>query len=184
MFESRADLFTGERRYVLKDNPDTALVFASFSCPRNGLPGARGYWSVLAGPLGSGNSRVEHYGALEPSDQADTNQRAALQALIEALGLEPWRSLGFKRIIIAMSSEYTVLGLAERVEGWKARGWKLSSGRPTANVDLWTQVLARVEFWERFGVEILMWEVKKGVNRDANGLLRHAEARYGPHYAY
>lgn len=68
-----------------------------------------------------------------------------------------------------------MLGLAERVEGWKARGWKLSSGRPTANVDLWTQVLARVEFWERFGVEILMWEVKKGVNRDANGLLRHAE---------
>ena len=67
---------------------------------------------------------------------AATNNQMELTALREALALVPAGGA----IAIFSDSEYSVKGLREWLPGWKARGWRTSSGSPVKNADLWREI--------------------------------------------
>jgi ribonuclease HI len=178
-FDDVVDLFTGKRRYVLKTTPTAVLVFAAFSCLNNGGYNSRGFLAL-----------VDHISDLDTgiigplatrSSQEHTSNRAALGALLLALRREPWPLLGFTSVIVAMNSQYVVDGFADGVDRWRENGWTINSGRPVSNQDLWEEVLEIVQFWERFGVDIFLWNVRKETNSAANASVRTAPVRRAGH---
>ena len=103
-------------------------IYTDGAC--SGNPGPGGWGAVLV------------YGSFEKElsggDPKTTNNRMELTAVIEALSLlkEPCM------VTLTTDSKYIVdsvtLGWAR---GWKARGWKKSSGEPALNPDLWEKLL-------------------------------------------
>ena len=103
-------------------------IYTDGAC--SGNPGPGGWGAVLV------------YGSFEKElsggDPKTTNNRMELTAVIEALSLlkEPCT------VTLTTDSKYIVdsvtLGWAR---GWKARGWKKSSGEPALNPDLWEKLL-------------------------------------------
>ena len=107
-------------------------IYTDGAC--SGNPGPGGWGAVLV------------YGSFEKElsggDPKTTNNRMELTAVIEALSLlkEPCM------VTLTTDSKYIVdsvtLGWAR---GWKARGWKKSSGEPALNPDLWEKLLTLLD---------------------------------------
>jgi ribonuclease HI len=64
----------------------------------------------------------------------------ALQGAIAALSQYERRPRTELRIY--SDNEYLVKNMNERIDEWKQRGWKLKSGRPPDNIDLWKRLNA------------------------------------------
>jgi ribonuclease HI len=103
---------------------ESLVVFTDGSCLGN--PGRGGWaWVVKDGSFASG------------AEQATTNQRMEIRAVLEAL-----RALDGPLTIVS-DSAYVVNCFQQRWwVGWQKRGWRNSQGRPVANQDLWEPVLA------------------------------------------
>lgn len=169
------DLFTAQHRFVLKATSTAVVLFAAFSCLNNGGYDPRAYWSVVATLPNSKGITSGNIGRLCSSwPHVDTSNRAALEALIQALKLELWPLLGFRTVIVAINSQYVVDGFADHVDRWEKNGWKINSGKEASNQDKWEEVLKLVNFWDRCGVRVLLWNVTKATNGIANRMVRNA----------
>lgn len=71
-------------------------------------------------------------GGSDSGAQVDTtNNQMELQAVIEAL-----RHYGDRDVLILTDSRYVLGCLTEWIDGWRARGWRNSAGKPVSNQEL------------------------------------------------
>ena len=47
-------------------------------------------------------------------------------------------------IALYLDSQYVRQGITSWIKGWKAKGWRTSTGQPVKNVDLWQRLDALV----------------------------------------
>ena len=98
-----------------------AVAYADGGCDPN--PGPGGWGVVIEGPEG----KIELCGG----DRATTNNRMELTAAIKALSHFPAGSA----IEMRCDSQYVIKSVTEWMRGWKAKGWRTSTG-PVKNVEL------------------------------------------------
>lgn len=105
--------------------PKRIVVYADGGCAPN--PGAGGWGVVVSLPEGP----RELYGG----ELATTNNRMELTAAIQALEQFPEGA----QIEMRCDSEYVVKSVTERMHGWKAKGWRNTTGE-VKNVDLFQRL--------------------------------------------
>ncbi|MCO5116749.1 MAG: ribonuclease HI [Burkholderiaceae bacterium] len=109
---------------------DRVEMYTDGACKGNPGPGGWGVW------LRSPGHEKELYGG-EP---LTTNNRMELTAVIEGLS-------ALKRpceVALYLDSQYVRQGITSWITGWKAKGWRTSTGQPVKNVDLWQRLDALV----------------------------------------
>ncbi len=101
------------------------ILYTDGACSGNPGPGG---WAFILRHAATGKEKVRS-GA-----QADTtNNRMELMAVIEGL-----KSLTRPvSVELVSDSSYVGDGLTKWIKSWKKKNWKLSSGKPVKNVDLW-----------------------------------------------
>lgn len=139
-------------------------MYIDGSCLGNGTTDARAGYGVKW-------SRDRHFSERLEGTEPETSNRAELRAAIVALGLRIWNGEGFDKVVLACDSEYVVLGICERVERWKQRGWITSAGTPVMNKDLWQLLLAKLETLDDRGVLVQFWQIPRELN-EADSLAR------------
>ena len=103
-------------------------VYVDGACKGNGQRDCVGGYGGYYGP---GDAR--NFALPLPETEAQTNNRAEMRAVLEVLRrTEPGLAL-----LIHTDSIYVLKGLTEWLPGWKARGWRSSTGAPVLNRDLW-----------------------------------------------
>lgn len=122
--------------------PPLIAVYADESCLGNGRegdnPGGAGGLIECHRP-GTGTLVRRDYWV---SDRATTNNRMALQSVIEAFRILGAKGRSF-RVVFTSDSNYIVKGMREWLPAWKARGWTRKVG-PIENLELWRQADALV----------------------------------------
>ena len=107
-------------------------IYTDGAC--SGNPGPGGWGAVMVyGP---------HEKEISGGESRTTNNRMELTAVIEALSLlkEPCE------VTLTTDSKYVSDGVTLGwARGWKARGWKKSSGEPALNPDLWDRLLSLLD---------------------------------------
>ena len=105
-------------------------LFTDGACIGN--PGPGGWAYILRHPA-SGKIKEEGGG-----DPATTNNRMEMMAVIS--GLKALRCPS--KVLLRSDSEYVVIGIVERMERYRALGWRKSrrSKRLIKNVDLWREI--------------------------------------------
>ena len=101
-------------------------MYTDGACKGNPGPGG---WGVL---LRSPGHEKELFGG----ESLTTNNRMELTAVIEGLQ-------ALKRpceVDLYLDSQYVRQGITAWIAGWKAKGWRTSTGQPVKNVDLWQQL--------------------------------------------
>ncbi len=79
---------------------------------------------------------------LSGGEAETTNNRMELTAAVMALKMlkEPCE------VTLTSDSKYLVDGITKNwAAGWKAKGWKLASGKPAQNTDLWDVLLSLLD---------------------------------------
>ncbi|SEL74469.1 ribonuclease HI/ribonuclease HI / DNA polymerase-3 subunit epsilon [Atopomonas hussainii] len=108
-------------------------IYTDGACLNNGTSKAKaGFGAVLTNPQGK---RLEIAGPV-PADQQQTNSRAELMAIVEALK----RCTKVAPITVFTDSKYIADACNEWLDGWKQRGWKKADGKPPSHSDLWEEV--------------------------------------------
>lgn len=119
-------------------------IYTDGGCSGNPGPGGWGY--VI---LTDGNERVASGFEVET-----TNNRMELMAAIKAL--EAAKALRRGMVTVYTDSQYLKNGITAWMRGWKAKGWRTSSGDPVKNRDLW-------EALDRVNLAVMpQWEWVKG----------------------
>ena len=77
---------------------------------------------------------------LEQDGHPQTSNRAEFRAVLASLTLRYWAGEGFSRIVLASDSEYVVKGISQWIFKWRKNGWKMTTGSPVANQDLWKKL--------------------------------------------
>ncbi len=139
------------------DTATLIAIYADESCLGNGRegdnPGGAGGLIEMLDPA-TGNLQRFDYWVSEPST---TNNRMALQSVIEAFGeLSGMRNAPF-RVVFTSDSKYIVDGMRSWVAGWIKRGWRRQSG-PIENLALWKSAVGAV------GPHEIRWEWVRGHN--------------------
>ncbi len=107
------------------------VAFTDGAC--SGNPGPGGWGVVLRATEGGAVVRARE---LSGAEAMTTNNRMELMAAISAL-----ESLTRPaEITVVTDSAYVKDGITEWLAGWKARGWRLSSGKAVKNEDLWRRL--------------------------------------------
>jgi ribonuclease HI len=121
--------------------PELIAVFADESCLGNGRDGDN--------PGGAGALVEYRQRAVAPvrrdlwiSDPATTNNRMALQSVIETMHAVSTKGARF-RIVFTTDSRYIVDGMTDWVHGWAKRGWKRKGGA-IENLELWHEAIHAV----------------------------------------
>ncbi len=89
-----------------------------------GNPGPGGWGAILR----LATNEKELWGG----ERVTTNNRMELTAVIEGLS-------ALKRpceVALYLDSQYVRQGITSWITGWKAKGWRTSTGQPVKNVDL------------------------------------------------
>lgn len=136
------------------------------------MPGAVGRFTSISSPL-------ERQGPTGETHQ-QTSNRAELRAVIGALQYRAWHGEGFKTVVIATDSEYTVLGITGWVRGWLRRNWHTSAGKPVKNKDLWQVLLGRIEELSERGTAVKFWHIPRYLNAKADRKAKDAAASDEP----
>lgn len=111
----------------------TYTIYTDGSCTNNGKPNARAGWgAVLTNPEGDA---LEIAGPV-PESQPQTNGRAELLALVEALE----RCAKPVPIILYTDSQYIANACNGWLADWKARGWRKADKKPPEHLDLWQRL--------------------------------------------
>ncbi|PRP85658.1 Ribonuclease H [Planoprotostelium fungivorum] len=116
---------------------DEIEIWTDGSCEGNPGPGGWGF-IVLFKTNGEDIFRDEGSGY----KTATTNNQMELMAAISALQwLQKKESLTTTpKVKIMTDSKYVLDGITSWIKGWKNEGWKLSTGKPVKNMDLWMQL--------------------------------------------
>ena len=80
----------------------------------------------------------EHERALHGGEPDTTNNRMELLAAICALETLKRRCV----VHLTTDSQYVRQGMTEWLPGWRRRNWRLASGKPVKNADLWQRLEA------------------------------------------
>lgn len=101
-------------------------MYTDGACKGNPGPGGWGVW------LRSAGAERELYGGAPLT----TNNRMELTAVIEGLSAlqRPCE------VALFIDSQYVRQGITSWITGWKAKGWRTSSGQPVKNIDLWQRL--------------------------------------------
>lgn len=156
-------------RIIRKSNKREMLMFIDGSSLGNGTPNARAGYGVKWNKDYHLSRRLEGTGP-------ETSNRAELRAAIVALGLRAWDGEGFDKVVLACDSEYVVLGICERIERWKQRGWTTAAGTPVMNKDLWELLLAKLEVLDDRGVLVQFWQIPRELN-EADSLAKEGASQ-------
>lgn len=144
---------------------DKVIIYTDGGSDPN--PGIGGWAAILRA---GGHEKV-----LTGSDPSTTNNRMELTAAIRALeALKRPCTIDFH-----VDSEYLRRGISEWIDAWAARGWKLKSGRPVSNADLWQ------ELWQLVKRHEIEWHWVKGhagdpLNERVDELARRARLEITP----
>lgn len=143
----------------------TIRIFTDGACRGNPGPGG---WAALIQDDATGEA-IEISG----SEAETTNNRMELTAIIEALRRVPVDA----RVELYTDSQYVIRGVTEWLPGWRARGWRTTSGQPVKNRDLWEEL-------DRLAGERVTWRYVRGhsghpENERANALAQAAADRVG-----
>ncbi len=106
-------------------------IYTDGACSGNPGPGG---WGVLLRWNG-------HEKELFGGEAETTNNRMEMMAVIRAL--EALKNPS--EVALYTDSKYVMQGVAEWLEGWKAKGWKTAAKKPVKNVDLWQEIDALVQ---------------------------------------
>ncbi len=108
------------------------IIYTSGSCTNNGGPFAKAGWGAyITNPDGN----TMKLAAPVPEEQKQTNQRAELLAVVEAL-----KQCSKTAHITVYGPAQLVTGATQWLPGWKANGWKNSDKKPVDHRDLWEQI--------------------------------------------
>lgn len=108
----------------------TYTIYTDGACHNNGRPSAKAGWgAVLTNPQGE---TLEIAGPV-PRGEPQTNSRAELMALVEALK----RCTQSAPITLHTDSKYIADACNGWLEDWKIRGWKRADKKPPEHLDLW-----------------------------------------------
>ncbi|KAF2234790.1 ribonuclease H-like protein [Viridothelium virens] len=122
--------------------------------------------------------------AEESSECNPTNQKAELEAAIEALRFirDMWRSeqdWDIERVIIKADSEYVVKSMTSWVDKWNENGYINCKGLPVTNAELFDTLDDLIRELNQEGVGVQFWHVPRRFNTCAdewaNGALDEAE---------
>jgi len=158
--------------HIGSDALATILIFTDGAAINNGRPNARAGCGIVFVP-GSPRPKGGSF-RLGANDGPPTSNRAELLAAINALTLRVWKGEGFARIALATDSEYVVRGICQNVFTWVRRDWKTSQGNPVVNRDLWERLLGAVEKWEKSGVMVQFYLIRREFNTEADRLAKEA----------
>lgn len=111
------------------DPPGVIEIYSDGGCRPN--PGA-GAWAFV---LLDGE---EFHGC--GGEAETTNNRMELTAAIEALEMCARRNGYETPIRFHIDSQYVRNGITSWISGWKAKGWKSSTGEAVKNIDLWKRL--------------------------------------------
>nr|WP_017675194.1 ribonuclease H [Pseudomonas chengduensis] len=112
---------------------NTYTIYTDGACINNGKPFAQAGWgAVLTNPQGD---TLELAGPV-PEAQEQTNSRAELLALVEALE----RCTQPAPITLHTDSEYIANACNGHLEAWKAKGWKKADKKPPKHLALWQRL--------------------------------------------
>ena len=105
------------------------IIYTDGAC--SGNPGPGGWGAVLF--------YGEHIKEISGSEEATTNQRMELTAVIEAL--KALKVSGWE-VTVYSDSAYIVNAFKQGwIENWQKNGWKNSKKEAVANQDLWLQLM-------------------------------------------
>lgn len=111
----------------------TYTIHTDGSCTNNGGPFAQAGWgAILRNPEGV----IRTLAGPVPRDQQQTNSRAELMAIVEAVQLLANPSI----VELFTDSNYIAQSYNQYLDGWIAKRWKTSSGKPVAHSDLWEEI--------------------------------------------
>lgn len=127
---SRNSLAQDSRPVVGSDDLVGPLtVYTDGSCLGN--PGPGGYGVVIEDANGATHELAQGY-------TRTTNQRMELLGVVAALETLP----NDRSVTIASDSKYVIDGINKGwAKGWRVKGWKTSSRKRVANIDLWKRLL-------------------------------------------
>ena len=112
---------------------NTYTIYTDGACHNNGKPKARAGWgAVLTNPQGD---TLEIAGPV-PEGQPQTNGRAELMAVVEALE----RCTQVAPITLYTDSEYIAKALQGWLASWKAKGWRKADKKPPEQLPIVLQV--------------------------------------------
>jgi ribonuclease HI len=111
----------------------TYTIYTDGACINNGKPNARAGWgAILTNPQGD----VLEIAGPVPETQPQTNSRAELLALVEALE----RCTKPASITLYTDSQYIANACNGWLADWKARGWRKGDKKPPEHLDLWQRL--------------------------------------------
>ncbi|CAG7967516.1 unnamed protein product [Penicillium nalgiovense] len=113
-------------------------------------------------------------------EHPQTSNRAELRAVIAAMRFRVWTGEGCRCLVIATDSEYVVEGITKWVKGWMRNNWKISTGAPVKNKDLWECLLGEVERWDEEGMRIQFWCIPREWNAEADQHAKVAATESAP----
>lgn len=103
-----------------------------------GNPGPGGWGAKLISLEGDTVKAMKELSGAVPRA---TNNEMEMTAAIEAL--KGITTTDFPILVIS-DSQYLVKGMTEWLDGWKARGWRKSDGKPVLNRELWEGLISAV----------------------------------------
>ena len=111
----------------------TYTIYTDGACHNNGRPNAKAGWgAVLTNPQGD----ILEIAGPVPRGEPQTNSRAELMALVEALK----RCTQSAPITLHTDSKYIADACNGWLESWKARGWRKADKKPPEHLDLWQNI--------------------------------------------
>lgn len=116
----------------------TYHIFTDGACPNNGKKGAKAsYAIVFLGTEEQGSPRLEVAKPV-PHTEPQTNQRAELSAIYNAVQIVQERNIWKEadKICFWTDSQYAIKCISEWGLGWQVKGWKKRDGKPIEHLDL------------------------------------------------
>lgn len=104
------------------------LIYTDGGCKGNPGPGGWAYLILLPTESFKESS----------SQEATTNNRMELTAVIRSLERCKELNLLDRKIVVTTDSQYVKNGISLWIQNWKKNGWKTASKEPVKNQDLWT----------------------------------------------
>ncbi|KAK7532055.1 ribonuclease H-like domain-containing protein [Phyllosticta citribraziliensis] len=182
--------FVIRSRHVPALSPSTTMaIFTDGACTNNGA--GVGKSSSTGTPQGgcafvlngdAGGIIAFPLETQEPSNVGNdqTNNRAELQAAIEALQFRSWSGEGWGRVVLITDSEYVAFGATLWLRRWAENGWRTSQGGGVKNADLWHELSDSMGEMANDGCEVSFWKVPRRWVAKADMAARQAANNAGP----
>jgi ribonuclease HI len=113
-------------------------IFTDGACPNNGRKGAKASYGIVFLGISEQGPPLLEIAQPVPPQEPQTNQRAELSAIYNALQIVQERNIWKEasKICIWTDSQYAIKCITEWGPGWKAKGWKKRDGKPIEHLDI------------------------------------------------